>query len=128
MSKLSEHDFLVLDCVDSAVLPHAETPRIGNARQPPHVALGSTTLRISCQRLKCVGQPVLNVAREGFELLLRTPSEGDRERSQRTTLEVQLFANLTPGTPLLPSQASEVLQEELLWGVDCQKVVDEIVV
>ncbi len=84
--------------------------------------------RVLLQQLEGPGEAFLNVAREGQKLRFSTGGEGDPEGSQRTTSEVQLFANLTPGAPLLPPQASEVLQEEFLGRVNGQQVVYQIVV
>lgn len=103
MSEPGEDDLLPLNRIDAPVLAHAQTPRIGDVGQPPDVALGSPALRILYQVFEGASEPLLDLAGEGLELLLRTGCKGDRERSQGTASKIQFFSNLVPGTPLLPS-------------------------
>ncbi len=128
VSKSRKYDILPLYGVDTPIIPHLQPPCIRNAGEFSHIALRPSPSRVLRKKLKDRSKPLLSFSGEVPEFPLCAVGEEYFVVRQSLTSELELFSDFGPGPSLLSTQASQMLKEELLWRVNGQEVIDEIVV
>ena len=126
MPEPGEPDLPRLNLVDSAIIPHAKSPRVFHSTQRLDIETGPGSSGLLSERFEGFRKPPLDFPGETTELALRTRLEEDFRRHGGS--QPQPLADLAPWDVWLLAQPSEVFTDERPGRAVVHQFVQDVVV